>query len=456
MPTSTTAASTGASAKAAYAIATTVSKNDSGWSLVGVDEVGVRRDVVERRDEGLLADGLAVEADPLGHRLQVRAGEPADAQADGRDQRLDHPRRGGLAVGAGEVDRGVAALGVAQQLHERLDAVQRRVQLGLGPPAQQRVLDLGVGLGQAGVGGVSGVVSRGCSGSRAGASKSRRGRQAGGHRPPECHPAAPRRFTRAPASVRRRPPLSLGGPMSRPRTRPSATSALAALVAARPARSRALSAARPPPARSVPQQPPAAPRTPSPSSATCPTATPRRPPSRPSSPASTPIPTCTAVDPPRRHQERLHHLRRPALRRRTPRLRPVRATRCTTRRATTSGPTATAPTTAPTSRWSGSTQVRSLFFSPAGRTLGRPRAGHLAGRRAASRRTSAGPRAACRSPRCTWSAATTTSRPGRGSGNTAPTASRSAEQSAPDAGRDRQRCAPPSPTPAPTSGARWC
>ena len=32
MPTSTTAASTGASAKAAYAIATTVSKNDSGWS----------------------------------------------------------------------------------------------------------------------------------------------------------------------------------------------------------------------------------------------------------------------------------------------------------------------------------------------------------------------------------------------------------------------------------------
>ena len=32
MPTSTTAASTGASAKAAYAIPTTVSKNDSGWS----------------------------------------------------------------------------------------------------------------------------------------------------------------------------------------------------------------------------------------------------------------------------------------------------------------------------------------------------------------------------------------------------------------------------------------
>ncbi len=32
MPTSTTATSTGASANAAYAIPTTVSKNDSGWS----------------------------------------------------------------------------------------------------------------------------------------------------------------------------------------------------------------------------------------------------------------------------------------------------------------------------------------------------------------------------------------------------------------------------------------
>ena len=38
MPTSTTATSTGASAKAAYAMPTTVSKNDSGCVLVGVDE----------------------------------------------------------------------------------------------------------------------------------------------------------------------------------------------------------------------------------------------------------------------------------------------------------------------------------------------------------------------------------------------------------------------------------
>ena len=46
------------------------------------------------------------------------------------------------------IDR-VAALRVAEQLHERLDPVQRRVELRLGPAAQQGVLDLGVGLGEA-------------------------------------------------------------------------------------------------------------------------------------------------------------------------------------------------------------------------------------------------------------------------------------------------------------------
>ena len=49
------------------------------------------------------------------------------------------------------IDR-VGALGVAEQLHERLDAVQRGVELGLRPPAQQRVLDLGIGLGQSRIG----------------------------------------------------------------------------------------------------------------------------------------------------------------------------------------------------------------------------------------------------------------------------------------------------------------
>jgi hypothetical protein len=42
-----------------------------------VDQVGVGRHVVEGADERLLAERLAVDADPLGHRLQVRAGEAA-------------------------------------------------------------------------------------------------------------------------------------------------------------------------------------------------------------------------------------------------------------------------------------------------------------------------------------------------------------------------------------------
>src|SRR3712207_8481997 len=50
---------------------------------------------------------LAVEHDPLPHRLQVRAGEPADAQPEAAQQLVDHPRRRRLAVGAGHLDDGV-------------------------------------------------------------------------------------------------------------------------------------------------------------------------------------------------------------------------------------------------------------------------------------------------------------------------------------------------------------
>ena len=59
--------------------------------LLGVDEVGVRRDVVERAHELLVGELLAVDRDPLGHPLHVRAGEPAGAQVEGPQQRVDHP-----------------------------------------------------------------------------------------------------------------------------------------------------------------------------------------------------------------------------------------------------------------------------------------------------------------------------------------------------------------------------
>ena len=151
MPTSTTATSTGASAKAAYAIPTIVSKKLQRVGLVGVDEVGVRRDVVEGAHELLVGERLPVDADPLAHLLQVRAGEAAGAQVERTHQRLDHPAGRGLAVGAGQVDGPEGALRVAEQLGERLDPVQARLEPGLGPAGQQGVLDLGEGLGRAGV-----------------------------------------------------------------------------------------------------------------------------------------------------------------------------------------------------------------------------------------------------------------------------------------------------------------
>ena len=117
--------------------------------LAGVDQVGVRRHVVERPHELLVGHRLAVEADPLGHPLDVRAGEAAGAQLERPEQRVDHPRRRRLAVRAGEVDHRVAVLRVAEQLGEGADPVERRLHPGLGPPREQGVLDLGEGLGKA-------------------------------------------------------------------------------------------------------------------------------------------------------------------------------------------------------------------------------------------------------------------------------------------------------------------
>ncbi|CAB4707048.1 unannotated protein [freshwater metagenome] len=121
--------------------------------LVVVDQREERRHVVERTHEAFVAERLAVHADALGHPLDVRAGEAAGAQVEGAQQRIDHPARRGLAVGAGQVDDGVGRLRVAEQLDQRLDPVQRRLQPGLGPAREQRVLDLVEGLGQAGGGG---------------------------------------------------------------------------------------------------------------------------------------------------------------------------------------------------------------------------------------------------------------------------------------------------------------
>ena len=73
--------------------------------LRGVDEVRVRRDVVEGADELRVGQRLAVDRDPLVDPLEVGAGEATRAQVERPQQGVDHPARGRLAVGAGQVDR---------------------------------------------------------------------------------------------------------------------------------------------------------------------------------------------------------------------------------------------------------------------------------------------------------------------------------------------------------------
>src|SRR5690606_511382 len=85
--------------------------------------------------------------DPLPDVVQVRAGEPPGPQPQLAQQPLGHPRRRGLAVGAGEVDDREGPLRVAEQLHDPADTVQRRLDRVLVGPGQ----DLLGHLGQAGL-----------------------------------------------------------------------------------------------------------------------------------------------------------------------------------------------------------------------------------------------------------------------------------------------------------------
>src|SRR5690606_18374772 len=84
-------------------------------------------------DVGLGGDRHPVDADALGHQLQVRARVPTDTQPHVHEQRLDHPRGRALAVGARDVDHRIRALRIAEQVRQSGDPRQRRLDLGLGP-----------------------------------------------------------------------------------------------------------------------------------------------------------------------------------------------------------------------------------------------------------------------------------------------------------------------------------
>src|SRR5690606_18206061 len=107
-----------------------------------VDHRDVRLDVAPGLDEPRGRDRLAVDDHALAHRVQVRRGEQPGAQARLPDQALDHPRRRGLAVGAGDVHGAEAVLGVAQQRHERRDPVERGLDAVLGRAAEDLAVEL--------------------------------------------------------------------------------------------------------------------------------------------------------------------------------------------------------------------------------------------------------------------------------------------------------------------------
>ena len=102
---------------------------------VGLD-LGVGLDVAGR------ADRLVVDGDPLDRRLQMRAGGAPGALPERGQQRIDHPRDRGLAVGAADVDGRIVALRGAEQLHQHFHPGRRGDRLALRPALIEQVVHL--------------------------------------------------------------------------------------------------------------------------------------------------------------------------------------------------------------------------------------------------------------------------------------------------------------------------
>lgn len=113
---------------------------------VGVHHLDQGQHVADELGEPLAGDGLPVDADAFGEVLEVGAGEPAHAQAEGEQELFDHDGRAALAVGAGDLDDGVPALRRAQQVGEGADAREAGADAMLGPPGLQFGDDVGVRL----------------------------------------------------------------------------------------------------------------------------------------------------------------------------------------------------------------------------------------------------------------------------------------------------------------------
>ena len=86
-------------------------------------------------------DGGSVDCDAFGDELQVRTGGAPGPAVEGTQQGIDHPDYGGLSVRSGDLDRGEAPLGVAEQIHQPGHPVECGVDLRLGPAQVEFGLD---------------------------------------------------------------------------------------------------------------------------------------------------------------------------------------------------------------------------------------------------------------------------------------------------------------------------
>ena len=107
-----------------------------------VDHADVGGDVLPCAHEALARDRVALQGDAFAHVEQVRAREAARLHAESREERVDHARRGRLAVGARDVDRRVGVLRVAQDVQGELDAVERGIDVVLGCARDDGLVDL--------------------------------------------------------------------------------------------------------------------------------------------------------------------------------------------------------------------------------------------------------------------------------------------------------------------------
>jgi hypothetical protein len=111
----------------------------------------LRPEALKEMNHGRRGDGLPVDADALPHGVEMGGGVEAGAVAGGPQDGLHHCGRGALALGARDVDHGVAPVGVAQPLQQASDRLQAESLREPGPagleirPAEELGQDLRVG-----------------------------------------------------------------------------------------------------------------------------------------------------------------------------------------------------------------------------------------------------------------------------------------------------------------------